>query len=259
MKKEISTWSKFWAPPVVILVAATAFVHVTGVFASADENPISNFHEISPDNRCASGEGAGTRAAGTLFRGASPKEEGLQYLVAHGVKTILNFQTVDEVSSEQDLVKQLGLTSLSDIAHPMDGGMGVNKLPNGDYDNDSIIAAVADMRRSEHFPEYVHCTYGQDRTGMIVALNRVFNECWSPKDAEHEWNQIEGWFHHIFHIPKHRYFHNVMKDASLHKYYQDQLEILVPKNLESAGTAKATQPMPESSLPESEPEIQPAL
>jgi len=216
-------------PPAAMAAAAIAAVQITGVFAAAEENPLSQFYEIAPDNRCADGRGAGPRAAGTLFRGAVPDEAGLLYLRAHGIKTILNFQTQPDVSAERKLIERLGLASLNEIPHPMVGRIGVNRLPNGDYDNDSIIAAVADMRRSEYFPEYVHCTRGQDRTGMTVALHRVFNECWPAADAEEEWDRIEGWLRSLSQFQKHHYFRKVMQDAALHKYCEDQLEKLAPQ------------------------------
>lgn len=229
MKKSLKdkTWSQAWLAPMIVLAAASAALYVTGVFAHADENPISNYYEVAPNNKCAAGQGAGHRDPKTIFRGAAPDEAGLRYLSAHGIKTILGFQTASQNRDEQELVEQLGL-ALNDISHPMDGGMGVNKLPNGQYDNDSIISAIADMRRAENFPEFVHCTYGDDRTGMLVAFHRVFNECWDPKDAENEWSQIEGWLHHMFHIPKHEYFHYVMNTPELRQYFVDQLEKQVP-------------------------------
>lgn len=216
----VGFWVKTIAPSIALLALVAAALHVTGVVASAEEeNPIDNFHEIAPANRCGAGEGAGPRQAETLFRGSQPQEQGLQYLAAHGVKTILNLQAGSE---ELDQVKQLDLP-LHEIHIPMTNGMGVNQLPNGKPDHDSIIAAVAEMRRPENFPEYVHCHYGDDRTGLVVALHRVFNECWNPDDADREWIRIEGWLHFLFNIPKHTYFHRVVTDPNLRDYYKKRL------------------------------------
>ena len=49
---------------------------------------------------------------------------------------------------------------------------------------DDILATIADPANR---PIYVHCYYGDDRTGMIVALYRVAYENWAPIDAFHEW------------------------------------------------------------------------
>jgi protein-tyrosine phosphatase len=49
---------------------------------------------------------------------------------------------------------------------------------------DDILATIDDPA---NHPIYVHCYYGDDRTGMIIALYRVVYENWAPVDAFHEW------------------------------------------------------------------------
>lgn len=227
---EPRNWLQIWVPPFALLAITLAGLYESGVLADvpAGDQP-GNWHEVTPDNRCAPGQGADPRAPGTIYRGARPGEEGLDYLQAQGFKSVLNLETADDMAPEVEMVKSLGL-GLIELQHPQSGGMGVNQLPDfGGDDNDSIIAAVAEMRRPENFPLYVHCTYGDDRTGMVVALHRVFDECWAPRDAEHEWNHIEGWWHHFWNFPKHMYFHKVMKNADLRQYWLDQLQKTAPQ------------------------------
>ena len=219
-ESPLRSWIQIWAPPLVLAIAAFA-LYETGVLADtpAGERP-TNWHEVTPQNRCGSGQGAGPRAVKTIFRGVRPNGEGLQFLQSQGIDHVMNLEMDDVSSDEVDLVKQLGL-SADELLHPMGNGLGVD-------DNDTMIAAVAELRRPENFPIYVHCHYGDDRTGMIIALHRVFDECWAPKDAEKEWSQIEGWVHHLFQEAKHIAFHKIMKNADLHQYYQDQLQKLAP-------------------------------
>ena len=51
---------------------------------------------------------------------------------------------------------------------------------------DQLLAILADPAKR---PIYVHCMKGMDRTGIIVALHRVYNEGWTPQAAERERDQ----------------------------------------------------------------------
>jgi tyrosine-protein phosphatase SIW14 len=42
------------------------------------------------------------------------------------------------------------------------------------------------MADSTNYPIFVHCQHGQDRTGVIVALYRIFYEQWTPQAAHDE-------------------------------------------------------------------------
>ena len=149
-----------------------------------------------------------------------------------GVKSIDNLEGASTSADEEASIHDLGL-SMNEISHPMTTGFGVNTLPNGDPDDESIIEAVAELRRSPNFPLYVHCHYGDDRTGMTVAFHRVYDECWSP-DAESEWKHIAGWWHDLWNHGKHVYFHNVTQDPALSQLYKTRLEQLAPAVLESS-------------------------
>ena len=67
---------KAWVPAILgMTVVVAGMLHVTGGFAAVeDDDQPDNFFEVKPDNRCAPGEGAGPRAAGTIFRGARPDD-----------------------------------------------------------------------------------------------------------------------------------------------------------------------------------------
>jgi len=219
---------------VISTFALVTFLSLSpAVFGDAQNSGIKNFKEVQPENYCTSGEGAESRPSGSIFRGGRPDSDGLVYLAKLPVSTVINLET-DAALKEARLVSQLDLP-LKEIDYPMPS-FGVAKLSNGQINHDEIIAAVAELRRSENFPLYIHCTHGLDRTGMIVAFHRVFNECWSPAEAEKEWSDIEGWFSKIFQPEMHQYFHNVTSDPVLSTYYRSRLEMAnqVQKGGESA-------------------------
>jgi protein tyrosine/serine phosphatase len=52
---------------------------------------------------------------------------------------------------------------------------------------------------------YVHCKHGQDRTGLVMGLERVIDVGWQPKDAHDEMVRIG--FHTAF-LGLQEYFEN---------------------------------------------------
>jgi protein tyrosine/serine phosphatase len=47
----------------------------------------------------------------------------------------------------------------------------------------TALGALAD---ASSYPIFVHCKKGLDRTGVVIALHRVFDQGWSPQDARAE-------------------------------------------------------------------------
>jgi len=45
-------------------------------------------------------------------------------------------------------------------------------------------------------PVYVHCKHGEDRTGLVIGLERVEHEHWAPKEAYAE--MLKLGFHPMF-------------------------------------------------------------
>ena len=59
-----------------------------------------------------------------------------------------------------------------------------------DQEVNEILALLAD---SKNYPVFVDCQFGEDRTGMIIALYRVFYQGWTAADAYDEW--VKDGFH----------------------------------------------------------------
>ncbi len=121
---------------------------------------IANFHQVDVD----------------LFRGARPTSSGLQWLAQHHIKTVINLEDrTGEVELEQFLVKKDKMQFLnfgmSGIFTPID---------------ETVNAALAAVANPALRPIYIHCRFGRDRTGLIVALYRVRFEKWTPRAAYNE-------------------------------------------------------------------------
>jgi protein tyrosine phosphatase (PTP) superfamily phosphohydrolase (DUF442 family) len=132
-------------------------------------DPATDFYEVSPG----------------IYRGGRLDEAGVKRLGKLGIKTILNLESDKQaVATERAWAKA---TSITQISSPMSGGW----TPN-DRQVDELLATLADPAKH---PIYVHCKKGMDRTGVIVALHRVFNENWTPKAAARERDAIgfNGW------------------------------------------------------------------
>ena len=128
-----------------------------------------------------------------IYRGPRPSQGTLAQLKALGVHTILDLEdTSSAIRTERGWVGQLGMTFISE---QMSGFW----TPN-DSEVNQIEAIMADPSKR---PIFVHCQHGQDRTGLIVGLYRVFSEGWSPADAYHE--MLAKGFHQALFLLNHYY------------------------------------------------------
>lgn len=49
-----------------------------------------------------------------------------------------------------------------------------------------VMQVVRVLQDADKRPMYVHCFFGHERTGFVIALNRFFNEGWSYEEAHRE-------------------------------------------------------------------------
>lgn len=142
---------------------------------------IANFAEVRPG----------------LYRGGHPDAAGLDYLKSIGVKRILNLEVADfieafpwTISSE---LSEAGARGLTEIRYPMSA---FEPAISGRFDHN--MDEMMDLLKTAT-PEdgiYVHCKHGQDRTGLVIGLERVIDESWQPEDAHDEMVRIG--FHTFF-------------------------------------------------------------
>jgi tyrosine-protein phosphatase SIW14 len=129
-----------------------------------------------------------------IYRGGHPDAGGLEYLKNLGVTTIIDLEIGDfieatpaEIDSEIAGATALGI---NDIREPM-SAFELALSSRFDSEINQILAILANPAQK---PVYVHCRHGQDRTGLVIGLERVFNEGWTPSAA---WNEMLA---HGFHV-----------------------------------------------------------
>ena len=165
--------------PLVLAAATILLPACGGVPAKASpDDPAGNFSVVSPG----------------IYRSGRPDQAGVERMAQMKIKTIIDLENDDQVvATEKGWAESVGIQFLSE---PMSG----TSTPNDAEVND-ILAKLADPANR---PVLVHCTKGQDRTGVIIALYRVFSEGWTPKGAHDEMEALG--------------FNNLLLD--LHHYYE---------------------------------------
>jgi len=139
--------------------------------------PIKNFHTVRP---------------GAVYRGAAPGDKGLGYLKQLGIRTIVDLrigdyieESPDDILHEKSQAAKLGMAwihqEMSAFEFPSDAKMN------------AILDLLAD---SSKYPIFIHCTHGEDRTGLAIGLERVLQEGWQPQAAHDE--MIKYGFHTFF-------------------------------------------------------------
>ena len=182
--------------------------------ASASTDAPANFAEVRPG----------------LYRGGHPSYDNLAYLKSLGVTTVVDLEIADyieatpeEIAQELDDAALLGLTVIREpmsafepfvnqarmddtlaalaTTEPADAGVtdgDDDDADAGDDDAGDIDAGItsATKKQTPAPAVYVHCRHGQDRTGLVVGLERVFIEGWDPADAYAE--MLKYGFHTYF-------------------------------------------------------------
>ena len=142
---------------------------------------VSNFGEVTPN----------------LLRGGQPTGRGYQNLKKMGVDIVVDVRLSGR-DKEKKLVNQAGMKFVAIPWHC-------------DLPRDHVFAEfLALMRENEGKKIFVHCRYGDDRTGMMIAAYRMAVEGWTPKEARKEMEKFG--FHRVIcpslgpyeaHFPEH--------------------------------------------------------
>jgi tyrosine-protein phosphatase SIW14 len=129
-----------------------------------------------------------------IYRGGHPDEGGLLYLQSLGVTTIIDLEIGDLIeatpSEIDEEIQEATALGLNDIREPMSA---FEPALSSAFDA-KVMAAIGILADPTQKPVYVHCAHGQDRTGLVIGLERVLNEGWAPSLA---WQEMLA---HGFHV-----------------------------------------------------------
>ena len=109
----------------------------------------------------------------TLYRGAQPREEGIEALKKLGIEVVVNLR-VGLHDKEEASVEKLGMRYVA-IPFPCQ------------YPKDATFARfLAVIQDNQGKKIFVHCHLGEDRTGLAVAVYRMAQEGWTAEKAMKE-------------------------------------------------------------------------
>jgi len=112
-----------------------------------------------------------------LYRGAQPKQKGLSELKLLGITTIVDLrgEDHDKIEWERKTAESLGMRF---VHIPVSGWAPPT--------NEQVGQFLALFRNDPGQRVFVHCRFGDDRTGVFVATYRMAAEKWSAEQAMKE-------------------------------------------------------------------------
>jgi tyrosine-protein phosphatase SIW14 len=139
----------------------TVFLQIGLACVCFANDDIPNFHQVENG----------------LYRSGRITEQGLQRIQRDlGIRTIVNIDdSMPHARDEKKWAEQAGIRYESIPLSPF--------LPPADRRVDEILELINDPTLQ---PLLIHCLHGEDRTGLIIGLYRVFTEKWTPQAAYQE-------------------------------------------------------------------------
>jgi len=115
-------------------------------------------------------------ATDEITRGGRPTYSGVRKLSEMGVRTVINLENdSDAIRKDQAYAEKFGIDYYS---FPMSW----MKEPK-----DATIDEILQLLQDESaYPIFIHCKHGQDRTGLLIGLYRVFVQNWTADAAYQE-------------------------------------------------------------------------
>jgi tyrosine-protein phosphatase SIW14 len=118
---------------------------------------LSNFGEVTPK----------------LYRGGQPKGTGYEHLKEMGVDIVVDLRLSGRDAEKRNVTK---------------AGMQFVALPwHCLFPKDRVFAEFLKLLQENPDKKvFVHCRYGDDRTGMMIAAYRMAVQGWTPEEARRE-------------------------------------------------------------------------
>jgi tyrosine-protein phosphatase SIW14 len=152
-----------------IIIAALALRGNAATHSAAQTltiDGVGNFAEVTP----------------TLYRGGQPSRVGLEALAKMGVNIVVDARLTGSGNERKD-VEKAGMQYVAIPWHCL-------------FPKDDVFARfLAVLRDNPGKKIFVHCRYGDDRTGMMIAAYRMSVEGWTADEALKEMDDFG--FHHV--------------------------------------------------------------
>jgi tyrosine-protein phosphatase SIW14 len=112
-----------------------------------------------------------------FYRGAQPRPQGLAELKKLGINTVVDLRLEDsaKILWERQQVESLGMRFIH--------------IPVNEWSpptNEQVVQFLSLFRDDPTQKIFLHCRFGQDRTGVFVATYRMAVEKWPVEQAFHE-------------------------------------------------------------------------
>jgi protein tyrosine/serine phosphatase len=150
----------------------------TSVFAQEHSSPAAPpvMHSAYGDRLRLPGLPNGGRVNDYLYRGAQPHPAGIQELKKLGITTIVDLrgENPTQRDSERQQAESLGIRFVS--------------IPVSGWDppSNEQVAQFLSLFRNRKEKVFIHCRFGDDRTGVFVATYRMAYEGWPSTQAMNE-------------------------------------------------------------------------
>jgi protein tyrosine phosphatase (PTP) superfamily phosphohydrolase (DUF442 family) len=134
-----------------------------------DSTALPNFYKVSDD----------------LYRGGQPNRDGFIGLKHGGVKTVVNLRSFH---TDRFYLRGLGLNYFHIWC----------KAWHPEMEDVNRFLQITWMMSKDNVPVFVHCQYGADRTGVMVAAYRIVVQKWAVDKAVDEMVNGPFGFHEIW-------------------------------------------------------------
>jgi protein tyrosine/serine phosphatase len=156
---------------------------LASVLCGSAEAPQNQSQSVAPAKHAAGSrltlEGVGNlgQVTPTLFRGGQPKPAGFSALAKMGINIVVDVRLSGK-DKERKEVEKAGMQYVSMPWHCL-------------FPRDDVFARfLALLRANPGKKVFVHCRYGDDRTGMMIAAYRMSVEGWTAEEARKEMEQF---------------------------------------------------------------------